>query len=158
MQIRVSWFMPNTHGFFYRCSFRTADCADHTRPSSGPGDRTGCPGRGCPARAPAAQSVAGAPLAALVGLLGLDALLADLAGDGFLLGDLIGGQADALLGNGPGLHHGFLLVEGDLMFRLGDVRAGQGFAAVGVGNRLALDPDLFMAYGDGLLLLLSDDV
>src|SRR5690242_17013822 len=57
--------------------------------------------------------------------LGLDPLLADLAVDGPLLGDLLGLQADPLDRDGLHPRHRALLVQRDLVLRLGDRRAVQ---------------------------------
>src|SRR4029450_9436205 len=72
----------------------------------------------------------------------LDVLLADLLGDLALVGDGLGAEADPLLGHGPLVDHHFLLAEGDLVLLLRDGRAAGGGIQVGVGDRLALDPDL----------------
>ena len=50
------------------------------------------------------------------------------------------------------------LVQDDLVLLLGDRGAVDGVAAVGVGDRLALDADLFAAHGNGLGDLFLDDV
>jgi len=51
-----------------------------------------------------------------------------------------------------------LLVQRDLVLLLGQVTAGGGGVAVGVGDRLALDPDLLTAHRHRLLDVLGDDV
>src|SRR5215211_6979943 len=80
----------------------------------------------------------------------LDLLLADLLGDLALVGDGLGVQPDPHFGHGPLLNHRGLLVEGDLVLLLGDGRAAGGGIAVGVGDRLALDPDLLALHRHGL--------
>src|SRR5215211_3185957 len=88
----------------------------------------------------------------------LDLLLADLLGDLALVGDGLGVQADPLFGHGPLLNHRGLLVEGDLVLLLGDGRAAGRGVDVGVGDRLALDPDLLALDRHGHLLGLGHDV
>src|SRR5215216_2517313 len=90
--------------------------------------------------------------------LDLDLLLADLLGDLALYGDGLGVQTDPLLGHGPLLDHRLLLAEGDLVLLLGDGRAAGGGVDVGVGDRLALDPDLLALHGHGDRLLLGGHV
>src|SRR5215212_9853515 len=86
--------------------------------------------------------------------LDLDLLLADLLGDLALVGHGLGVEADPLLGHGPLVDHDLLLAQGDLVLLLGDGRAAGGGVEVGVGDRLALDPDLLALHRhrDGLLL------
>src|SRR5215212_3998464 len=79
----------------------------------------------------------------------LDLLLADLLGDLALLGHGLGVQTDPLLGHGPLVDHDLLLAQGDLVLLLGDGRAAGGSVEVGVGDRLALDPDLLALYRHG---------
>ena len=49
-------------------------------------------------------------------------------------------------------------VQDDLVFFLGDVRTGQGVAAVGVGDGFPLHPDLFPGDRDLHGLLFGDNV
>src|SRR5215204_1667904 len=79
----------------------------------------------------------------------LDLLLAEVLGDLALLGHGLGVQADPLFGHGPLADHDLLLVEGDLVLLFGDGRAAGGSVQVGVGDRLALDPDLVALHGHG---------
>src|SRR4051794_3547956 len=88
----------------------------------------------------------------------VDLLLAHLFGDLLLLGHRLGVEAHALHRHGLLLHHGALLVQHDLVLLLGDRRAVKRLAAVGVRDRLALDPDLLALHRDGDRLLLGDDV
>src|SRR5215218_3516568 len=88
--------------------------------------------------------------------LDLDLLLADLLGDLALVGHGLGVEADPLLGHGPLLHHRLLLAQGDLVLLLGDGRAAGRGIQVGVGDRLALDPDLLTLHRHGHLLGLGD--
>ncbi|OII68571.1 hypothetical protein BJP39_20855 [Streptomyces sp. CC77] len=90
--------------------------------------------------------------------VGLDALLAHASLDRLLFGVLVGGQADPLDGLGACLHDRPLLVQGDLVFGLGDLRPGQRGVTVGLGDGLAFQPDLFVAHRDRLLHLLRHDV
>src|SRR5829696_5515338 len=90
--------------------------------------------------------------------LDLDLLLADLLGDLALLGHGLGVQADPLLGHGPLLDHRLLLAEGDLVFLLGDGGAAGGVVDVGVGDRLALDPNLLAGHRHRHLLGLGGHV
>src|SRR5215218_6154837 len=90
--------------------------------------------------------------------LDLDLLLADLLGDLALFGHGLGVQTDPLLGHGPLLDHRLLLAEGDLVLLLGDGRAAGGVVDVGVGDRLALDPDLLALYRHRHLLGLGGHV
>src|SRR3712207_6254878 len=121
---------------------------------------TGPLAREVPFSREAAMSAAVAVDAALAGdvALGLDPLLADLPAHLGLLGDLIALEADALLGHRALLDDRLLGVERDLVLLLGDVAAGQRGVAVGVRDRLALDPDLLAGDGDGLGDVLGDDV
>jgi hypothetical protein len=80
--------------------------------------------------------------AELVLVVDLDLLLADLLADLALFGDGLGVQTHPLLGHGPLVDHNLLLMEGDLVLLLGDVRAAGGGIQVGVGDRLALDPEV----------------
>src|SRR5829696_5748913 len=88
----------------------------------------------------------------------LDLLLAEGLGNLLLLDLGVLVEADALLGDGLLFDDGLFLVEDDLVLFLGDGGAVHGVAGVGVGDRLALDADLFAAHGDGLLDLVLDDV
>src|SRR5215207_2800086 len=88
----------------------------------------------------------------------LDLLLADLLGDLALVGDGLGVGANPLFGHGPLLNHRGLLAEGDLVLLLGDGPAAGGGIAVGVGDRLALDPDLLALHRHGHLLGLGGHV
>src|SRR5215216_374450 len=88
----------------------------------------------------------------------LDVLLADLLGDLALVGDGLGVEADPLLGHGSLVDHDLLLAQGELVLLLGDGRAAGGGVAVGVGDRLALDPDLLALHRHGHLLGLGHDV
>src|SRR5215218_8633694 len=90
--------------------------------------------------------------------LDLDLLLADLLGDLALVGHGLGVEADPLLGHGPLLHHRLLLAQGDLVLLLGDGRAAGRGIQVGVGDRLALDPDLLALHRHRHLLGLGGDV
>ena len=78
----------------------------------------------------------------------VDLLLADLLADLALLGHGLGAEPDALDRDGFLFHHGPFGAEGDLVFFLADVWTGQGRIAVFLGDRLALDPDLFVADRD----------
>src|SRR5215217_3037022 len=90
--------------------------------------------------------------------LDLDLLLADLLGHLTLVGHGLGVKADPLLGNGPLADHDLLLAQGDLVLLLGDVGAAGGRVQVGVGDRLALDPDLLAGHRHRHLLGLGGDV
>ena len=90
--------------------------------------------------------------------VGLDLLLADLLGDLAVLGDGLGAQAHALLGDRLLVDDDLVLVQHDLVLLLGDGRAVQRVVAVGVGDRLTLDPDLLVLNRDGLGDHLGDDV
>src|SRR5215203_4084992 len=94
----------------------------------------------------------------LLVVVDLDLLLADLLGDLALLGHRLGVQPDPLLGHGPLLDHRGLFVEGDLVLLLGDGRAAGGVVEVGVGDRLALDPDLLALHRHRHLLGLGGHV
>src|SRR4029453_2318167 len=72
----------------------------------------------------------------------LDLLLAELLGHLALVGYGLGVEPDPLLGAGPFVDHDLLLTQGDLVLLLGDGGAAGGRVQVGVGDRLALDPDL----------------
>src|SRR5215216_5114975 len=72
----------------------------------------------------------------------LDLLLVDLLGHLALVGHGLGVKPDPLAGHGPLADHDLLLVQGDLVLLLGDVRPAAGRVQVGVCDRLALDPDL----------------
>src|SRR3954452_23042615 len=89
--------------------------------------------------------------------VGLDALLADLVGDLPLVGDRVGLQAHALLGDGALLDHRLLGPERHLVLLLRDVAAGECGVAVGVRDRLALDADLLALHRDGRGDVLGDD-
>src|SRR5215204_6568029 len=91
-------------------------------------------------------------------IVDLDLLLADGVRDLLLLDLGVLVEADALLGDGLLFDDGLFLVEDDLVLFLGDGGAVHGVAGVGVGDRLALDADLFAAHGHGLLDLVLDDV
>src|SRR5215212_4115490 len=82
----------------------------------------------------------------------LDLLLADVFADLALVGDGLGVEADPLLGHGPLVDHDLLLTQGDLVLLLGDGRAAGRRIPVGVGDRLALDPDLLPRHRHGHLL------
>ena len=73
-----------------------------------------------------------------------DLLLADLAAHGLLLGDGLLAELDPLDGDSLDTDHGALGVQRDLVLLLGDGRAVVGLAAVGLGDRLALEGDLFV--------------
>jgi hypothetical protein len=85
-------------------------------------------------------------------------LLADLTGDGLLLGVHLLAEADPLHRHGLGADDRALLVHVHLVLGLGDLRAGVGVGAVLVGDRLALQPHLLTAYRHGHLDLLGDHV
>ena len=90
----------------------------------------------------------------VVDALGLDLLLADLLGDLLPIGDGVHGEADTLLGNDRLVDDDLVLVQHDLVLLLVELPTGLRGAAVGVGDRLALDPDLVAgdrhSAGDGL--------
>src|SRR3712207_3886889 len=67
-------------------------------------------------------------------------------------------DADALLRDRALLRHDLLLVEHDLVLLVGDRGALGGRADVGVGDRLALEPDLLAPHRHGLGDLVLDDV
>src|SRR3954449_5712596 len=94
---------------------------------------------GAAARGAAGPAALEAPLGVA---LGLDLLHADLLADGLLVGVDVLVEADALLRDRALLDDWLLGVERDLVLLLGDVRPVEGVAAVGVGDRLALDADL----------------
>jgi hypothetical protein len=77
----------------------------------------------------------------------VDLLLADGTGDLLVLDVGVFVEADALR-HGLLVDDGLLLVEHDIVLRLGDGRAVGGRAGVGVNDRLALDADLFALDGD----------
>jgi hypothetical protein len=85
--------------------------------------------------------------------LSLDLLLADLLRDMLLVRDGVLVEAYALLGHWALLDHDLLLVEGDLVLLLGDLRAVRGIADVGVSDRLTLQAHLFVLHR--LMRLLS---
>src|SRR5690606_36608754 len=99
-----------------------------------------------------------APVFAVLRDVGLDPLLADLAGHRLLLGDLLGAEPHALHRRRLLLDHRALLMQRDLVLLLGDGRTAGRRVAVGLGDRLALDPDLLAADRHGDLLLLGHDV
>src|SRR5829696_8038700 len=78
--------------------------------------RTGCP---CPPDPIDLALVLTAEL--LLVVVELDVLLADLLGDLALVGDRLGVEPHALLGDGPLVDHRGLFVQGDLVLLLGDV-------------------------------------
>src|SRR5215212_840904 len=90
--------------------------------------------------------------------LDLDLLLADVLADLALVGHGLGVEADPLLGHGPLVDHDLLLAQGNLVLLLGDGRAAGGGVQVGVGDRLALDPDLLAPHRHRYLLGLGGDV
>lgn len=96
--------------------------------------------------------------ARVVDPVGVDAFLADLFGDGFVVGDRVLVEADPLNRNGLLLDHGTFLVERNLVFFFADGRTVEGRVAVGVGYGLALDPDFFTLYRDGLGDVLRRDI
>jgi hypothetical protein len=67
-------------------------------------------------------------------------------------------EPDALLGDGLLVDDDLLGVQDDLVLVLGDRRAVDRVAAVGIGDRLALDADFLATDGDGLGDLFLDDV
>src|SRR5688572_3128495 len=73
----------------------------------------------------------------------LDLLRAEVLGDLGLLGDRLLVEADALDRHGLLGDDGLLGVEHDLVLLLADRGAVHGVADVGLGDRLALDADLF---------------
>src|SRR4051794_20961446 len=93
-----------------------------------------------------------------VGVVELDLLLADLAADGLLLGDRLGAQFHPLHGDGLGRDHGALGVQCDLVLLLRDRGAVVGVAAVGLGDRLALQGDFLVRHRHRDLLVLGDHV
>src|SRR3954452_19947827 len=107
----------------------------------------------------APRGAARAKLEAALGVaLGLDLLLADVLADGLLVSADVLVEADALLRDGALLDDGLLGVERDLVLLLGDLRAVERGAAVGVRDRLALDADLLALDGNGLRHVLGGDV
>ena len=76
--------------------------------------------------------------------------------------DSLGGdvlvEAHALLRDRGLVDDDLLLVEHDLVLLLGDLGAGRGCVAVGVGDRLALDANLLALHRNGLGHVLGDDV
>src|SRR4051794_41937117 len=90
--------------------------------------------------------------------VGVDLLLADGLADLLLLGHGLGVQPDPLDRHGLLLHDRTLGVQHHLVLFLGDGRAVQGAADVGVGDGLAGDPDLLVRHGDGLGHVLADHV
>src|SRR5215216_2540523 len=91
-------------------------------------------------------------------VLDLDLLLADLLGHPLLVGHGVLVQPDPLPGHDPLLDHRLLLTEDHLMLSLRDRRARGGRVAVGVGDRLTLNPDPLPLDRNGLLDLLGGDV
>src|SRR5215217_9463935 len=88
----------------------------------------------------------------------LDLLLVDLLGHLALVGHGLGVKPDPLAGHGPLADHDLLLAQGDLVLLLGDVRPAGGRVQVGVGDRLALDPDLLAGHRHRHLLGLGGHV
>src|SRR3954447_6680058 len=108
-----------------------------------------------------AAAVQAASVAARGGLgaaVDVDLLLADLVADLLLVGRRLLVQPDPLYRNGFLGDDGTLLGEGHLVLLVGDVRAGQGGVPVTLGDRLALDPDLFAAHRNRDRLLLRGHV
>src|SRR5829696_3128307 len=91
-------------------------------------------------------------------VLDLDLLLADLLGHPLLVGHGVLVQPDPLPGHDPLLDHRLLLTEDHLMLSLRDLRARGGRVAVGVGDRLTLNPHPLPLDRNGLLHLLGGDV
>src|SRR5829696_9471645 len=87
--------------------------------------------------------------------VGVDLLLADLVGHRHLIGHGLGVEPDPLHGYSLLLHDGPLLAENDLVLFLTDGWTRGGIADVGVGDRLALDADLFALHRNGLLDVLG---
>src|SRR5829696_6741039 len=102
--------------------------------------------------------LSGSGVLAGVGVVDVDLFAADVLGDRPLLDLDVLVEADALLGDGPLLDDGLLGVQRDLVLFLGEVAAGHGGVAVRIGDRLALQADLFAPDGHGLLDLVGDDV
>src|SRR3954451_16124758 len=90
--------------------------------------------------------------------VGVHLLLADGLADLLVLRDGLGVQPDPLDRHGLLLHDGTLGVQRHLVLLLGDGRAVQRAADVGVGDRLAGDPDLLVRHGNGLGHVLADHV
>src|SRR5215211_4560227 len=105
-----------------------------------------CGGRAAPSRLTGSDAVA-----AVGGLVAfdLDLLFAEVLGDLTLVGHGLGVEADPLFGHGPLVDHDLLLAQGELVLLLGDLGAAGGRSQVGVGDRLALDPDLLALYRHG---------
>src|SRR5829696_10088796 len=99
------------------------------------------------------RSAAGAAL-----VVDVDLFHADGLGDLSLVGDGVLVEADALLGDGALFGDDLFLVEDDLVLFVGDRGALGGRVDVGVGDRLALDPDFLALDGHGLGDLVLDDV
>src|SRR3954453_22910052 len=93
-----------------------------------------------------------------VGVGDVDLLLAHGLVDLALVGLDVLLETDALLGDGPLLGDGLFGVERDLVLFLGDRGAVGRVGDVRVGDRLALDPDLLPADGNGLRDLVFDHV
>src|SRR4051812_28166373 len=93
-----------------------------------------------------------------VGVEDVDLLFADGFGDLALLGLDVLLEADALLGHDALVGDDLFLVQGDLVLFLGDRRPGRRVSEVGLGDRLALDPDFLAANGNRVGDLVFDDV
>src|SRR4051794_35872597 len=93
-----------------------------------------------------------------VGIDDVDLLLANGLVDLALLGLDVLVEADALLGHDALLGDDLFAVQCHLMLFLGDRGPRGGVTDIGVGDRLALDPDLLAPHGHRLRDLVLDDV
>src|SRR4051794_29791559 len=98
------------------------------------------------------------PVRDTLGAVGVDLFLADLLGDLLLRALGLGAQAHPLLRDGFLAHHRVLLVEHHLVLLLGDLGTVVGGVGVVLGDRLALETDLFVRDRHGLGHVLGDDV
>src|SRR5215211_4514345 len=98
------------------------------------------------------------PPARPIVVLDLDLLLADLLGYPLLAGHRVLVEPHPLSRHDPLLDHRLLLPQHHLVLLLGELRAGGGGVAVGVGDRLALHPHPLPPHRNGLLHLLGGDV